>query len=274
MFKNLFNKNKQVMNATIEAEVMPEVTTIDNFEIPNIEEFDILDVANQQEVEEPQEVEETQEIEENESFVIPDDVLKQISEETQKNEEIDVNYLIDSPEVVGWSSKQEQDILFDALLSKWESNESILDVGCARADLFGFIKEHYPDDTITYKGIDYNPNILNIAKEKYPLVNVEALDLLSLDNEAEYDWVVGSGLFNVNEQEDLSAYTSNCIDKMYEKCKVGVAFNLNIGKAEDNNEMLISWNSSEWLAYLMAKYGKIICRADYLDTDVTFFILK
>ena len=61
---------------------------------------------------------------------------------------------------------------------------------------------------------------------------------------------------------------------MYEKCKIGVAFNLNIGKAEDNNDMLISWNSSEWLAYLMAKYTKIICRADYLDTDVTFLILK
>ena len=117
-------------------------------------------------------------------------------------------------------------------------------------------------------------SFINIASEKYPGVVVEAVDLLSIDNGAEYDWVVGSGLFNLNDNSNMSEYTQACIDKMYEKSKIGVAFNLNTGKTEEEDSMLVSWNPTDWLGFLISKYGKVICRADYLDTDVTFFIFK
>ena len=247
MFKNLFNKNKQVMTEVAEVETEVYSTQGDVVEI------------------ETQEVEiETQKVE----------AQKVEAQEVEAQEDLDPDYLFNASEIVGWSSIEEQNILFDALISQYDISNSILDVGCGRADLYGFLQNKYPGEYINYKGIDYNPNILNIATQKYPNVVVETLDVLSLDDKADSDWVVASGLFNLNDKDDLGTYTSNCIDKMYEKCKIGIAFNLNTGKADDDNTMLLSWNASEWLGYLISKYSKVICKADYLQTDVTFFIFK
>ena len=282
MFKNLFGSNKEEPNTTEnqnQNEALNETTSFDqapeSYDNAAIEELKEWDVTLEDGLlNEPAEFDanESEEFNADELEEFNADELEEFNDELEPPApKIDPEYLLNAPQIVGWGSTQEQELLFSALLLFYSPKMSILDAGCGRADLYGYLTRLFQTD-IPYTGIDYNPNHLILAKEKYPSVNVKSLDILNLSEN--HDWVVGSGLFNVNEQEDLSAYTSNCIDKMYEKCKVGVAFNLNIGKAEDNNEMLISWNSSEWLAYLMAKYGKIICRADYLDTDVTFFILK
>ena len=259
------------MNETMEAEVISEITVTDNSVIPDIKEFDILDIVNEQV---PQEVEEVEEVE-DQKIIFNSEIE---AEEIDIKDEIDVNYLINASEVVGQSSIEasieEQNTLFDALISYYTLSNSILDVGCRRADLFAFLQNKYPNDNINYTGIDYNADLINIAKEKYPDVELDEIDFLYLISDVNFDWVVGSGLFNDNPQENKADFTKYFIDKMYEKCKIGVAFNLNIGKVDDNDTMLVSWNAAEWLGYLISKYGKVICRADYLDTDVTFFIFK
>ena len=257
MFKNIFKKDKQVMTETIE---MEDVAVSEPITLP------ISDYAQRNAQEDVSNIEVR-----DEQFVFPN---LNSTQEQDFSEPIDPNYLFNAPEIVGWESTQEQTLLFAMLASFYQPNNSILDVGCGRADLLGFLSEQFPAAPINYKGIDYNPNILNIASEKYPGVVVEAVDLLSIDNGAEYDWVVGSGLFNLNDNSNMSEYTQACIDKMYEKSKIGVAFNLNTGKTEEEDSMLVSWNPTDWLGFLISKYGKVICRADYLDTDVTFFIFK
>ena len=259
MFKNIFKKDKQVMTETIE---MEDVAVSEPITLP------ISDYAQRNAQEDVDEIEVHQE-----EIVFPN---LDTEPEAEQNimDQIDPNYLFNAPEIVGWASEEEQTLLFAMLSSFYRPENSILDVGCGRADLLGFLQHHFPAAPIEYKGIDYNPNILNIATQKYPGVVVEAADLLSLDEGADYDWVVGSGLFNLNDNSNMSEYTQECIDKMYEKSKIGVAFNLNTGKADDNDTNLVSWNPVDWLGFLISKYGKIICRADYLDTDVTFFIFK
>jgi 2-polyprenyl-3-methyl-5-hydroxy-6-metoxy-1,4-benzoquinol methylase len=192
------------------------------------------------------------------------------------NEISDPNYFLNAPEIVGWSTVEEQELLFNILTSQTESTQTILDVGCGRADLFGFLKNKFEDQDILYKGIDYNPNIISAAILKYPEVDVQPIDLLDFETETNYDWVVGNGLFNIAEQEadKLVHYAEDCVKSMYEKATVGVAINFNTGKYEEQDPSLISWDSGSWLKYLIHTYGKVICRADYLQTDVTFFIFK
>ena len=192
------------------------------------------------------------------------------------NQIADPNYFLNAPEIVGWSTIEEQELLFDVLTSQIESTQSILDVGCGRADLFGFLKDKFEGQDILYKGIDYNPNIINAATLKFPGVNVQTIDLLDFETETNYDWVVGNGLFNIAEQEadKLVQFAEDCIKVMYDKATVGVALNFNTGKYEEQDASLISWDSGSWLRYLIHTYGKVICRADYLLTDVTFFIFK
>jgi hypothetical protein len=131
---------------------------------------------------------------------------------------------------------------------------------------------------IQYKGIDLNPNLINLAKDKFPEVPVENLDILNTDMGADYDWVVGSGLFNLNDHPDMVEYAKQVIDKMYDKAKAGVSFNLLTGfppdMAEEDMNQLIVHSPSMWLDYLIEKYSKVICRADYMSGDVTFFIFK
>jgi hypothetical protein len=136
----------------------------------------------------------------------------------------------------------------------------------------------FSGNLIQYKGIDLNPNLINLAKDKFPEVPVENLDILNTDMGADYDWVVGSGLFNLNDHPDMIEYAKQVIDKMYDKAKTGVAFNLLTGFPPDMSEedinQLIQHSPSFWLEYLLEKYSKILCRADYMSGDVTFFIFK
>jgi hypothetical protein len=189
--------------------------------------------------------------------------------------EVDSDYLLNASEIVGWSSTQEQELLFSALLLFYSPEMSILDAGCGRADLFGYLTKTFGVE-VPYKGIDYNPNILAIAQEKYPTVNVDAVDILNMSENA--DWIVASGLFNIKEQEDMATYTQQCIDKMYESANIGIAFNLLTGYpdniADEDKAVLAPHNPSVWLDYLLGKYTKVICRTDYMLGDVTFFILK
>jgi len=182
--------------------------------------------------------------------------------------------LFTSPQVVGWSSKEEQETLFEAAL--WLASApglSILDVGCGRADMYPLAAQK----GLVYKGIDYNPNIINVAQQKYPGVSVETLDVLNIDAGVDYDWVVGSGLFNI-AIKDPANYAQAVVAKMYDKAKIGVAFNLLTGIPEDiadeDKQSLVVWEPAAWLSYLELTYKKVICRTDYLDVDTTFYILK
>ena len=263
MFKNMFKK-KTDAEVTAEADVEVAVE-------------DIQVVSS--EIVYPEQIEE---IEETLSFPSLDqqeytqEENQSISTETEmaQSSELREWEILNAPEIVGWASKEEQEILFQAAL--WLASApglSVLDVGCGRADMYPLAMEK----GLVYKGIDYNPNIINVAQQKYPEVSVEALDVLNIDAGADYDWVVGSGLFNI-AIKDPANYAQAVVAKMYDKAKIGVAFNLLTGIpediAEEDKRSLVVWEPAAWLAYLELTYKKVICRTDYLDGDTTFYILK
>jgi len=193
--------------------------------------------------------------------------------------EIDDSYLLTSPQVVGWLSTQEQELLFSAMLLFYKPEHSILDVGCGRADLYGYLQNIFPAAYIKYNGIDYNPNAISLAQRKFPTATLESVDILKIDKGADYDWVVGSGLFNLKDPDgDLLSYAKNVVDVMFDKAKLGVSFNLLTGTPEDmadeDKDLLFEHNHSEWLDFLIKRYGKVIARADYMLGDITFYILK
>ena len=55
--------------------------------------------------------------------------------ETPWQEIVDSGYLLTSPEIVGWLSTEEQELLFSALLLFYNTDQSILDVGCGRSEI-------------------------------------------------------------------------------------------------------------------------------------------
>lgn len=196
---------------------------------------------------------------------------------TTKDSVFSTEYLLSAPEIVGWLSIQEQELLFSQIL--WpaviDKTDSILDVGCGRADMFGFLSKW--SENVSYKGIDTNANVIEIAKTKYPGVNVSVADIMTYESDT-YDWVLGSGLFNLKDHPDMFSYALECIDKMYILANKGVAFNLLTGipsdLAQSDIDQLYVHNSGQWLDILIKKYTTVIAKADYMNGDITFFILK
>lgn len=225
-------------------------------------------------MQDPEIIEEVSEEIVNESASIEVDNLP----ETELNEPVfDADYLLTNPLVVGWLSTVEQELLFSALCYFSQQNNSFLDVGCGRADLYGYLQTVFQTDQIQYKGIDLNPNLVEIAKRKFANANVESADILKFKTE-NYDWVVGSGLFNLNDHPDMVEYAKKVIDQMFSVCNIGVAVNFLTGVPEDladeDLKALIVHDPGIWLNYLVEKYNKVITRADYLTGDITFYILK
>jgi SAM-dependent methyltransferase len=270
MFKNLFGTKKEESTSEEkkeQAEVVVETTLQDKgtiiYDETALEEFKEWDVTLEDGLEPGPEFKDL------ETAPIPEVIPESYPDE----------YLFNAPQVAGWLSTQEQELLFSALLLFYSPTQSVLDVGCGRADLYGFLRRMFPNNDINYLGMDYNANLLGIAERKFPVLHskLTAQDILKSDT-TQFDWVFGSGLFNLIDYPDMFEYAKQVVDKMYEKATVGVSFNVLTGLpgdlAQSDIDQLFVHNAADWLNYLINKYGKVIARADYMLGDVTFVILK
>ena len=281
MFKNLFGSKKDPDEIKIAEE---ESQMTQDFDQASLEDFKILESEEAMEAltmpEYGQHSEDYPEIESeleesSEKTIYP--IHKEISPEYSDE------YLFTDPKINGWPSVLEQELLFYGLLWLYNPAQSILDVGCGRADLYGFLRAMYPNNNIDYIGIDSNSNIIQIAERKYPILQKRLInsDILSYDSEFinyKHDWVFASGIFNTQEHSDQIEYTKLVIDKMVELANVGVAFNLLIKDLsflpESEAKRWVQHDPAFWLDYLIKKYTKIISRTDYMKGDITFIILK
>lgn len=140
----------------------------------------------------------------------------------------DPDYMLHSPEVVGYNTTAEQQFLFQNLILGLDPTAfSVLDIGCGRGDLYGFLKEIWPDHLFGYTGIDMNPIMCDLAKEKYGLDLVNGnFDTAKFNP---HDWVVAGGFFTQRrcetEDDDLQKMFKD-IDKMYNLANRTVSFNL------------------------------------------------
>jgi SAM-dependent methyltransferase len=142
--------------------------------------------------------------------------------------ENDSDYMLYSPEVVGYNTTAEQQFLFQNLVLGLDASAStVLDIGCGRGDLYGFLRELWPDQIFGYTGVDHNPIMTDLGREKY------GLDLINSSFEtctvSPHDWVVASGFFTQRrcetEDEDLHKLFKD-VDKMYDIANRIVSFNL------------------------------------------------
>lgn len=80
--------------------------------------------------------------------------------------ETNSTYLIHDPEVVGYSTEEDQYNFYRLATSGLDLNNStVLDLGCGRGDLAKYLNDHF--NNITYLGVDNNPILIEVGKEKY-----------------------------------------------------------------------------------------------------------
>ena len=59
-----------------------------------------------------------------------------------------------------------------------DTNFSLLDVGAGVGDYFGYLSYYYPDKKIDYLGVEITPEFCDIAREKYPEISINPINIL------------------------------------------------------------------------------------------------
>lgn len=173
----------------------------------------------------------------------------------------------------GWASNETENTRFNILLKIGDINNcSILDVGCGFGDLYNFFKKK--DLNFSYTGIDVNPEMIKIAKERHLNVDFQIIDFSSYVPKEKFDYIFCSGALSFKVKDYKNLYFSY-IKKMFEISKVGVVFNMlnsQNNSSDEDSEIFATYEISEVREFCLQLTDKIIISEDYLPNDFTFFL--
>jgi len=186
----------------------------------------------------------------------------------------DPDYMMYSPKPIGYNTTSEQRYLMQNLLVGFY-NASILDIGCGRADLYDFISNFYPDLNYSYNGIDHNPVMIDLAKEKYGVkCRSGAFETANLPKT---EWVVANGVFTQRrcetEDKDLSKLFED-VDILYQTATNTVSFNLLNPINNTHHDGFFYVHPGLVLDMLIEKYQNVVLRNNYSKDVYTVQIYK
>jgi len=176
------------------------------------------------------------------------------------------------PNALYWSNADIQALRFKVLAEIGvKPGQSVLDVGCGFADLYGWFSAQSCE--VAYTGIDISPDLIAVAKQRHPDAKLYVGELFDGRFLArEFDWVLLSGALN-EPYNDQGKYAKKVIREMYRISRLGVAYNLlnsDVVRAPD----LQSFSPSASLSYAREQFGNASLRTDYLDNDFTIYLHK
>ncbi len=186
----------------------------------------------------------------------------------------DKDYMMYSPTPIGYNTISEQRYLMQNLLVGFYGN-SILDIGCGRADLHDFICNFHEGLNFTYYGIDHNPVMIDLAKQKY---NIECqLGAFETAKLSKADWVVANGVFTPRrcetEDKDLNKLFED-IDILYQSANIALSFNLLNPINNTHHEGFFYVHPGLVLDMLIEKYKTVVLRNNYSEDVYTITIYK
>ena len=187
----------------------------------------------------------------------------------------DPDYMLHSPTVVGYNSTSEQNFLFQNLIMGFDATAfTVLDIGCGRGDFYGYLREIH-EHVFGYTGIDHNPMMADLAKQKYDLdIQVNSFEKSELNA---HDWVVASGYFTQrkcdSEDADLQKLFVD-VEKMYQAANQVVAFNLLSPINNNIHEGFFYVHPGLIMDMLLEKYQFVNIRHNYSKDIYTVTIYK
>ena len=178
--------------------------------------------------------------------------------------------------VVGWGSKESQDLRFKILsdISSLDSS-SILDVGCGLGDLVLFLNNNN-HNVYRYHGIDISENLIDEAKNRYKndsSVTFSHTNIDSIDNKKKYDYIFCSGCLNLKIDNNLE-YTKDVLTKMFEVCNKGVSCNFLSTYADYYADKDFHHSPEEIFTFAKSLSNKITLRHNYELYEFTIYIYK
>ena len=101
-------------------------------------------------------------------------------------------------QALGWRDSRSQTARFEVLASGGLDPEaSLLDIGCGQGDLFAWLREN--GYCVDYCGVDLTPEMVSIARTRFPEARFEVADLFELDASHRAHHVIASGIFSTRQ---------------------------------------------------------------------------
>ena len=188
----------------------------------------------------------------------------------------DPDYMMYSPIPIGYTSISEQQYIFQNLIIGYDPElYTILDIGAGRGDLFGFLKKLHNNKISSYRGLDHNPIMCDLAKKRYNIdIQNNTFESAELQKA---DWVVASGFFTPRrcetEDEDLHKLFED-VDKMYNLANNCVSFNLLSPIKNKIQDGFFYVHPGLIMDMLIEKYRYVTVRNNYSNDVYTVTIYK
>jgi len=177
----------------------------------------------------------------------------------------------DNSLALGWLTRRDQQIRFEVLtgIAKLKG-KTVLDAGCGYADLLAFL---LPDNTPAhYYGVEQIPELIDEAKNRCRhFNNVSFIERnFSTANLPVTDYVFASGSLNYRSTDP--GYVLKAITKLFECCRLGLAFNLL--KHVSHPGLLVAYQPEIILAHCRTLSTKVIFTDGYADEDFTIWMYR
>ena len=124
--------------------------------------------------------------------------------------------------------KTRYQIMFELTFRNELSEFSLLDFGCGAAHFYDFLLEK--NIRFLYTGMDLSNKFISLCRLKYPSEKFICCEILESPEVIEsYDYIVLNGVFTEKRElsnKEMFNYFSKVIKILFDKCKLGLAFNV------------------------------------------------
>jgi SAM-dependent methyltransferase len=181
-----------------------------------------------------------------------------------------------SPETLGWGINGRQAVRFSVLaeLALNQADSSVLDVGCGFCDLYDFLRKYGWQGR--YTGIDIVPGLIDLARQRHPVLDVRELDITddcaSLDD---YDFVISSGALNATlPSGDNERHIESALRAMYLHSRRAACVDF-MSSYVDFQKPGAHHTDPGW-AFAMAKRitRRALLRHDYMPFEFSLFLFR
>lgn len=179
--------------------------------------------------------------------------------------------------VLGWESREAQDLRFEILLSAVEpEGKTLLDIGCGMGNLFQFLRSRKLN--VAYTGVDILESMVEQAKLKNPGAEIYHADIFknNIFTGRTFDFIYASGIFNIDLGNN-SEFLCRALELMLDLSGEAVVFNLLHRDSPDREAGYSYFHPDDvrsMVECMQEKVGRLEIIENYLHNDFTVVCYK
>lgn len=179
---------------------------------------------------------------------------------------------------VDWRDEQTANVRHAKLFKLFEDDHqsTILDVGCGYGRFYEYLLEKKFSGQ--YYGIDVVEEMIEQAQLSHGFERFENKNFLDLGKNKKFDYLVVNGIFTQKlgvSQIEMEKYMLNFIEKLFDSCNKGIAFNVMSNHVNFFANNLFYKSPSELISYISSKISpNFVIDHSYGMFEYTVYIYK